>query len=130
MTWDDLENMGHHTFFYEFWAVLEEHPIVFTGAPVNPKTNQEMTHCRFVPVTYVAIQVGLSSNATRHTTGIVMDSCDVVSHTVSRLRSVGKPCLSVWKRTELKGEAQWPTSCLLGCELFAKESHKSFAHVV
>ena len=108
MTWDDLEKIGHHTFSYEFWVVLEEHPIVFTRAPVNPKTKEEMTLFMFgtfnVPAVYVAIQVGLSSYATRHTTGIVMDSCDVVSHTISRLRSVGKPCLSVWKRTELKWE--------------------------
>ena len=42
MTWDDLENIGHHTFSCDFWVVPEEHPIVFTGAPVNPKTNQKV----------------------------------------------------------------------------------------
>ena len=109
MTWDDLEKIGHHTFSYEFWVVPEEHPIVFTTAPVNTKTKQERTLLMFgtfnVPAMYVAIQVGLSSYATRHTTGIVTDSCHVVSHTVSRIRSVWNPCLSVWKRTELKWEA-------------------------
>ena len=69
MTWNDLEKIGHHTFSYEFWVVPEEHPIVFTRAPVNPKTKQEKTLFMFgtfnVPAMYVAIQVGLSSYATR-----------------------------------------------------------------
>ena len=87
MTWDDLENIGHQTFSYEFWVVPEEHLIGFTGAPVNLKTNQKyMTQFMFgmfkVPATCVAIQVGLSPYATRRATRIVMDSCDVVSRTV------------------------------------------------
>ena len=90
MTWDDLENIGHHTFSYEFWVVPEEHLIGFTRAPVNLKTNQKyMTQFMFgtfkVPATCVAIQVGLSPYATRRATRIVMDSCDLLSHTVSRL---------------------------------------------
>ena len=92
MTWDDLENIGHHTFFYEFWVVPEEHLIGFTGTPVNLKTKQKyMTQFMFgtfkVPATCAAIQVGLSPYATRRATRIVMDSCDVVSHTVSRLEA-------------------------------------------
>ena len=65
----------------------EEHLIGFTVAPVNLKTNQKyMTQFMFkVPATCVAIQVGLSPYATRRATRIVMDSCDVVSRTVSRL---------------------------------------------
>ena len=54
-----------------------------------------------VPAMCVAIQVGLSSYATRHTTGIVTDSCDVVSHTVFRLQASGSrvsPCGKVQKR--------------------------------
>ena len=121
MTWSDLEKIGHHTFSYEFCVVPEEHLIVFTRAPVNTKTKQEMTLFIVgtfnVPAMHGAIQVGLSSYATRHTTGIVMDSCDVVSHTIYRLRSVGKPCLSVWKRAELKWKAQWPTPSRLHVEV-------------
>ena len=101
MTWDDLENIGHHTFSHKFWVVPEE--------PVNLKTNQKyMTQFTFgmfkVPVTFVAIQVGLSLYATRRAMCIVMDSCDVVSRTVSRLQNVVKPCLTVWKRTDLRWE--------------------------
>ena len=103
MTWDDMENIGHHTFSCDFWVVPEEHPIVFTG---NQKYMTQFMFGTFkVPATYVAIQVYSSLYATGRTTDNVMDSCDVVSHTVSRLRSVGKPCLSVWKRTELRWES-------------------------
>ena len=74
MTWDDLEKIGHHTFSYQFWVVPEEHPIVFTRAPVNPKTKQEMTLFMFgtfnVPAIYVVIQVGLSSYATKTHNGL------------------------------------------------------------
>ena len=49
VTWDDLENIGHHTFSYEFWVVSEEHLIGFTGAPVNLKTNvHDAVHVRDV----------------------------------------------------------------------------------
>ena len=63
--WDDMENMGHHTFSYKFWVVPEEHPIVLTEGPVNSKTNRkymmEFMFATFnVPATNVAIQAGSS----------------------------------------------------------------------
>ena len=30
--WDDLEEIWHHTFYYKFWVVTEEHPVVLTEA--------------------------------------------------------------------------------------------------
>ncbi|KAH8309406.1 hypothetical protein KR059_009217 [Drosophila kikkawai] len=85
--WDDMEKIWEHTFNDVLRVSPEEHPIMLTEAPLNPKSNREkMAQIMFesfeVPAMYVAIQAVLSLYASGRTTGLFLDCGDGATHTV------------------------------------------------
>ena len=85
--WDDMEKVWNHTMYDLLRIAPEEHPVLLTEAPLNPKANREKTiEIMFekfnVPSTYISIQAILALYASGRTTGLVLDSGDGVTHAV------------------------------------------------
>mmetsp|Transcript_162982 Transcript_162982/g.313067 ORF Transcript_162982/g.313067 Transcript_162982/m.313067 type:complete len:379 (-) Transcript_162982:114-1250(-) len=85
--WDDMEKIWHHTFFNELRINPEEHAMIVTEAPMNPRKNRErMVEMLFekfcVPAAFVVIQAVMTLYSQGRTTGCVVDSGDGVTHVV------------------------------------------------
>jgi len=84
--WNDMEHIWNHL-YSELKIQPEEHPVLLTEAPINPRKNREKAAEIFfetfnVPALFISMQAVLSLYASGRTTGIVLDSGDGVTHTV------------------------------------------------
>ena len=85
--WEDMEKIWHYAFYSDLRVNPEDHAVMLTEAPLNPKANRErMTQMMFetfnVSSVYVSIQAVLALYASGRTTGCIFDCGDGVSHTV------------------------------------------------
>ena len=79
--WNDMERIWQHVYSEELRIHSEEHPVLLTEAPLNPRRNREKAAEIFfetfnVPALFVSVQAVLSLYASGRTTGVVLDSGD------------------------------------------------------
>ncbi|KAI4189061.1 MAG: hypothetical protein L6R41_001728 [Letrouitia leprolyta] len=85
--WDDMERIWQFVYTEELKTLSEEHPVLLTEPPLNPRSNRDtaaqlLFETFNVPAIYTSIQAVLSLYASGRTTGVVLDSGDGVSHAV------------------------------------------------
>ncbi|XP_078525685.1 actin, adductor muscle-like [Lissotriton helveticus] len=87
-SWDDMEKIWRYLYHRALKIKSRSRPVLLTDAPLNPRQNREkMAEMMFehfqVPAMYVAMQAMLALYACGHTTGVVLDSGDGVTHSVA-----------------------------------------------
>lgn len=86
--WNDMERIWAHVYDKTNLAInSEEHPVLLTEAPRNPRKNREKAAEVFfetfnAPALFISPQATLSLYASGRTTGVVLDSGDGVTHAV------------------------------------------------
>jgi len=93
--WMDMENIWNYT-YSELRCPADEHPVLLTEAPLNPRKNREKAAEIFfetfnVPALFISVQAVLSLYASGRTTGIVLDIGDGVSHAVPIFEGFATP---------------------------------------
>lgn len=87
-SWQDMERIWQYVYSKEqLNTPSEEHPVLLTEAPLNPRKNREKAAEVFfeafsVPALFVSMQAVLGLYASGRTTGVVIDSGDGVTHSV------------------------------------------------
>eukprot|EP01066_Platyproteum_vivax_P008594 Platyproteum_vivax@DN3630_c0_g1_i1.p1 len=84
--WVDMENIWTHV-YSDLRANSEEHPVLLTESPLNPRKNREKSAEIFFetfncPALFVSAQAILALYSCGKTTGIVMDGGDGVTYAV------------------------------------------------
>ena len=82
-----MERVWHHTFYNDLRIKPEEHPVLLTEPPFNPKANREKaTQIMFetfnVPAMFIEVSGVLALYSSGRTTGIVLDIGDTVTYTM------------------------------------------------
>jgi len=80
----------------ELGTLSEEHPVLLTEAPLNPRLNRDHAAQIFfdtfnVPALFISVQAVLSLYSSGRTTGIVIDSGDGVTHAVPVFEGFSMP---------------------------------------
>jgi len=94
--WDDMERIWNWVYSEELSTLSEEHPVLLTEAPLNPRQNRDIAAQIFfdtfnVPALHLGVQAVLSLYASGRTTGIVLDSGDGVTHAVPVFEGFSMP---------------------------------------
>ncbi|KAG8784779.1 Actin-2 [Ceratobasidium sp. 428] len=94
--WDDMERIWNWVYTEELGTLSEEHPVLLTEAPLNPRTNRDVAAQIFfdtfnVPALFTSVQAVLSLYSSGRTTGIVLDSGDGVTHAVPVFEGFSMP---------------------------------------
>ncbi|XP_019875136.1 beta-centractin [Aethina tumida] len=86
--WNDMEKIWNYVYSKDQLSTFpEEHPVLLTEAPLNPRPNREkaaeiLFETFNVPALFISMQAVLSLYSTGRTTGVVLDSGDGVTHSV------------------------------------------------
>lgn len=104
--WGEMEAIWRHTFENTLRINPEEHAVIVTEAPFNPKKNRErMVEVLFekfsIPACYIVIQAVMSLYSSGRTTGCIVDSGDGVTHVVPVYE--GFSCSHAIQRLNLAG---------------------------
>uniref|UniRef100_A0A6B2L7N3 Actin n=1 Tax=Arcella intermedia TaxID=1963864 RepID=A0A6B2L7N3_9EUKA len=94
--WDNLEKLLHYTYTNELKVHSEDHPVLLSEPPANPKAHREkLSEVMFerfnVPAMYLTIQGILSLYAAGRTTGMILDSGAGASYALAAFEGYSLP---------------------------------------